>query len=209
MKRITGSQDFEREFNVSRETLDRLRVYAELLEKWNSRINLVSKSTIPDLWHRHMADSAQILALAPKQGRWLDIGSGAGFPGMVAAIMAREQSPELSFSLAESDERKAAFLATVARETATDANILIGRIEGLDPAKADILSARALAPVSQLLEFAERHLNPGGICLFPKGAQAESELTAARQTWHIEAEAFPSMTDSQASIYRIGAFSRV
>ena len=204
-----GPKDFQAEFGVSRETMSDLQAYAALLEKWNSRINLVSQSTLPELWRRHMSDSGQVFSLAGAVGLWVDIGSGAGFPGLVAAVMAKNTYPEMRFVLVESDARKAAFLTTVIRETGANAEVKIARIEELPPAGADILSARALAPMGKLLEYAERHRKQGGICLFPKGAQAESELTAARENWHIEAEAIPSVTDSQAVIYRIGAFARV
>ena len=204
-----GPMEFQAEFGVSRETMHDLEAYAGLLEKWNPRINLIAKSTLPELWRRHMADSAQIYSLAGEEGVWMDIGSGAGFPGMVAAVMAKHERPDQRFLLVESDARKAAFLSTVIRETGANAQVKNARVEDLPPVGADILSARALAPMTSLLGFAEQHLKSEGICLFPKGAKAESELTEARESWHIEAEAIPSVTDSQAVIYRIGAFARV
>jgi len=201
---------FADQFNVSRETIDRLDVYHKLLIKWNSKINLVSRSTIEDAWQRHFVDSAQIWCLADmKAQRWIDLGSGAGFPGLVIAAMAAEKSPELEVILVESDQRKSVFMQTAAREMGVKARVVTERIEKLEPQEADILSARALSSLPQLLEFAEKHRKPDGICLFPKGERVESELTKAATSWHISYETFPSVTDSQAVILRIGEFHRV
>ena len=197
-------------FGVSRETLDRLRVYATLLEKWNPKINLVAKSTIADVWNRHMADSAQLWALAPIEAKtWLDIGSGAGFPGLVIAAIAAEKSPELKVTLVESDQRKSVFLRTAARAMGLSVQVITDRIETLAPQNADILSARALSSLTQLLEFAEKHRKHGGVCLFPKGARVDSELTESSTCWHMSYETFPSVTDTDAVILRIGEFNRV
>ncbi len=197
------------QLNVSRETIARLESLRDLLVKWNPRINLVAKSTIEDAWQRHIVDSAQIWPLADSQAqRWLDIGSGAGFPGLVIAAIAAEKAPHMQIALVESDQRKGVFLQTAAREMGISPTILSERIESLAPQNADILSARALAPLEKLLEFAEQHRNPNGICLFMKGANADSELTSAAASWHISAEKFPSMTDSNAVILRIGEMKR-
>lgn len=205
---ITQS-NFAEVFDVSRETMDRLVIYAGLLGKWNPKINLVANSTLANIWHRHMADSAQIWALAPEGARtWLDIGSGAGFPGLVIAAIAAEKAPELVVTLVESDRRKSVFLQTVAREMGVTAKVITKRIEALEPQKADILSARALAPLTQLFEFAEKHRKTDGICLFPKGARVNSELTEASSCWHMSYETFPSVTDQDAVILRIGEFKR-
>ena len=204
-----SESNFESTFDVSRETMDRLRVYVGLLEKWNPKINLVSKSTIGDVWNRHIADSAQLWALAPKKASiWVDIGSGAGFPGLVIAAMAAEKAPDMTVTLVESDRRKAIFLQTVAREMNVSANIITKRIEDLEPLNADILSARALSSLSQLLEYAEQHRKPDGIGLFPKGARVELELTEASTCWHMSHTTFPSMTDPDAVILSIGEFQR-
>lgn len=201
--------NFAEVFDVSRETMDRLTVYAALLEKWNPKINLVAKSTLSNIWHRHMADSAQILVLAPEGAKtWLDIGSGAGFPGLVIAAIASEKAPSLAITLVESDRRKSVFLMTAAREMGVSVKVITKRIETLEPQNADILSARALAPLTQLLDFADKHRNMDGVCLFSKGKRVDSELTEAASCWHMAYETFPSMTDQDAVILRIGEFTR-
>ena len=202
--------DFQKATNVSRETLEWLEKYAELLLKWNPAINLVSKSTLKDLWSRHMLDSAQIFSLAPKTAtRWVDLGSGGGFPGLVVAAMAKESRPDLRVMLVESDQRKAAFLRTVSRELSLDTQILSQRIEDLTEISADVVSARALAGLPRLLSWSETLLRPGGVCLFPKGATVENEIQEALASWSFVAEKFPSRTDSNATILRIGEFRRV
>lgn len=201
--------EFHRAFDVSRETIERLGVYQALLKKWNPKINLVSKSTIEDSWERHFVDSAQVWNLAPDSARiWLDIGSGAGFPGLVMAAMAAELQPNLTVTLIESDRRKCTFMQTAAREMGVNVTILSERIEALPPQNADVISARALASLPDLLEFAEMHRKPNGVCLFPKGAKADKELTQAAISWHISHETIPSITDSDAVILRIGEFHR-
>lgn len=194
---------------VSRETRARLETYADLLRKWSPRINLVSRATLSQLWERHFADSAQLFELAGvSRGRWVDLGSGGGFPGAVVAILAAEVAPELSVTLIESDGRKAAFLRSVSRETGVPFTTLDQRIEEAPPQAADVLSARALAPLTVLLGHAQRHLAPDGIALFPKGARHETELAEARRDWRFAVEQLPSRTEPAAAIYRIGRVAR-
>ena len=148
------------------ETLRRLEIYGTLLEKWQRAVNLVGKSTLDDLWVRHFADSLQVSQAVPEARRWLDLGSGAGFPGLVTAI--------------ESDQRKCAFLRTVARETAAPALIHCGRVEEILPAldkPIDAVGARALAPLDALLGYAEKFIERGAVGVFSKGKQFEAELT--------------------------------
>ena len=190
---------------VSRETKAKLEKYADLLIRWNQKINLVSASTISDLWSRHFVDSAQIYKRCPAvQGVWADLGSGGGFPGLVIAIIANELNPDLKVVLVESDQRKATFLRTVIRETAISATVKIERIESLAPIGADVVSARALADLSDLLGFAQRHLRPEGIALFQKGAIWQKELAHARKSWCFESEHFKSVTAPEAVILKIG-----
>ncbi len=197
-------------FDVSRETMDRLEVYADLLKKWNPKINLVSKATLADLWTRHIVDSAQIYTLAPKNfTHWVDLGSGGGFPGLVCAIIADERNPAANFTLVESDARKSVFLRTVARETGIKVNVVTDRIERAIPLNADILSARALADLTMLLSFADRHLQESGTALFPKGVNWQKEVEEARKAWFFEYEAITSETESGSIILRIGDISRV
>ncbi len=161
------------------DTLRRLKVYADLLEKWQSAINLIGKSTLDDLWVRHFADLLQIAAAVPEARRWLDLGSGAGFPGLVTAIRYAGE-PDARVHLIESDQRKCAFLRTVARETAAPAIIHCGRIETIAPAleePIDAVSARALAPLETLLAYAGQFIEKGATGVFSKGKHFEAELT--------------------------------
>ncbi len=199
---------FQERFPVSRETLDRLNAYYGLLKAWNARINLVGKTTLDDAWSRHFADSAQLFDLAKGEGRWVDIGSGAGFPGMVIAIMSAEAGLH-RVVLVESDQRKASFLRTVARELGLSVKVISRRIEDVEPLCADVLSARALAPLALLLGYAERHLSPDGQALFPKGEKAEAEIADALEQWRFDCEKHPSVTDARASVLSIGDISRV
>ena len=201
-------KEFAERFNVSRETIEKLDVYAGLLQKWNRSINLVSPSTIDGLWDRHFADSAQILSISsPKTESWTDLGSGGGFPGAVVAILANKT--DLNVTLIESDQRKATFLRAVARETDTNMTILAQRAEEADTTRANIVSARALAPLDVLLGYVERHIAPDGLALLLKGANAASEVDLARKTWSFTCESIPSVTDNQAAILKIGDIKRV
>lgn len=194
--------------DVSRETQERLEHYLSLLEKWNPAINLVSKSTLRDAWGRHFIDSAQLMSVAPTAAHWADLGSGGGFPGMVCAIMAKEVSPDTVFTLVESDQRKSAFLRTVSRETDTPVRVIAERFENVPPLGADVLSARALAPLTALLGFAEQHLSPKGTCLFPKGGNWRAEVKVALETWRFDAVEHQSRTDPASVILSIKDIAR-
>lgn len=195
--------------DVSRETLDRLKVYTELVKKWNPRINLVSKRSLEDLWVRHILDSVQLYGEVENFKHWLDIGSGGGFPGMVIGILSASQFPEMKVTLIESDKRKCTFLKTVARETDTKISVLSERIEQAEPQNADVVSARALADLKNLLEFAERHLVDGGTALFPKGVTWQREVENAQKEWHFDYEVTDSLTQSGAVILKVKGASRV
>jgi 16S rRNA (guanine527-N7)-methyltransferase len=189
---------------VSRETRERLNTYAELLRKWQRSINLFGPRTLDDLWNRHFTDSAQLLPLIPPSARVLvDFGSGAGFPGLVLAILGVSQ-----VHLIESDQRKATFLREVARATGTPVTVHAKRIEQVASFPADVVSARALAPLGDLLGFAAPFLHPDSLCLFPKGQMAEDELTAASRTWNINVDRIQSVTDPSATILRLSQVSR-
>lgn len=200
---------FQAAFNVSRETVQRLEIYLDLLRRWNPRINLVSPRTLDQAWHRHMADSAQLWPLSPRTGPWLDLGSGAGFPGLVIAILAADQTPGLGVTLVESDQRKAAFLSTVARATGVTATILDARIEAIPPQSAVVITARALAPLDSLLGMVEKHRQPTGVALFPKGETVHTEIASAEQHWRFAHRIHPSLTENRAAIVEIGAINRV
>lgn len=202
--------DFAGMANVSRETMARLETFALLLEKWNPKINLVAASTLADMWTRHMADSAQVFGLVREDANiWADLGTGGGFPGLVVAILADELRPDMRVICVESDQRKATFLRTVVRETGIGAEIVVGRIEEVPPIGADIISARALAALPKLLSYAQRHLRPGGEALFLKGAAHEKEVSEALESWSFRLDTYPSKTDPDATILKIGDIRRV
>jgi len=201
---------FAQAFDVSRETADRLTLYADLLAKWNRAINLVSKATLPALWTRHFADSAQLLSLAGTAPRhWADLGTGGGFPGLVVAILAAEICPRLQVTCVESDRRKAAFLQSVGRETGVDVTVIPERIETLAPLGADVVSARALAPLEVLIGHAARHLGDRGTALFLKGTGYRAEVETALAHWTFRLDTIPSRTDPGSAILKIGSIRRV
>ncbi len=181
-----------------------------MVGKWSPAINLVSKASLGDIWERHVVDSAQLWRLRPAAlRRWVDLGAGAGFPGLVVAILASETVPDLDVRLIESDARKAVFLREAARVTGTRVEVLAERIDEVGPQAADVVSARALAPLSQLLGHLERHARPGGIGLFPKGETVHKEIEEAQGTWTFTFELHPSQSRAGAAIVEVGALSRV
>jgi 16S rRNA (guanine527-N7)-methyltransferase len=189
---------------VSRETLDRLQTYLDLLVRWQKTINLVGPATLADPWRRHILDSAQLRRLVPGDARRLaDLGSGAGLPGLVLAILG---VPEVH--LLESDRRKAAFLREAARACGIAVTVHAARIEVVSPLAADVVTARALAPLPNLLAMAEWHLRPGGTALFLKGRNAETELTAARESWTMRVQQEVSLSDPESQILIISEIRR-
>ena len=207
---IATPEDFAHTFAVSRETIERLKTYEALLKQWQKTINLVAPSTLAEIWHRHFADSAQLLVLAPAAEHWLDLGSGAGFPGLVLAILLKERGRG-RVTLIESDTRKAAFLAEVARRTGVAVDIQGTRIEkSATQAKlglVDVVTARALAPLPRLLELSAPFFSGPTIGLFLKGREAETEVEAAKKLWNFEAELKPSLTDNSGRIVVIRALN--
>ena len=196
--------------SVSRETNERLSHYIDLLRKWNPSINLVAKSTIQSAWTRHIIDSAQVFDMVEGPvAHWADLGSGGGFPGLVIAIMAMDVGSPRKVSLVESDARKCAFLRTVIRETGAKADVVNARIEEVEPLGADVLSARALADLSSLLGFAERHMTSEGVALFPKGENWQKEVQAAQSKWRFDYQFVKSETETGPVILRITGVSRV
>ena len=189
--------------DVSRETQERLEAYVALLTKWNAKINLVGPSTLPDVWRRHILDSAQIHDRVAPAGVLIDLGSGAGLPGLILAIMGGPQ-----VHLIESDARKCAFLHEAARVTGTAVTIHNKRIEAVPPIEADVVTARALAPLAQLLDHAVRFLKPAGKCVFLKGARQADELTEARKTWHMSVTERPSLSDPSGVILELESPAR-
>ena len=205
-------EGFARETGVSRETLSRFERYATLLGEWNRTINLVSAGSLADLWRRHMLDSAQLLDHLPPApyGRprvIADLGSGAGFPGLVLALL---EAGEVH--LIEADRRKAAFLREATRRLGLTVALHTCRIEALAPLAADVITARACAPLPRLLAYSAALLGPARagpqVCLFLKGKRVDQELTEADGEWNIAVERFPSRSDPSGTILRIGLFGR-
>jgi len=190
---------------VSRETVARLEALVETLLHWQKAINLVSRATLADVWTRHVLDSAQLAPLIPNGASTLvDLGSGGGFPGLVLATL----RPELEVTLIEADARKSAYLGEAARKMGLpkQPKLVVSRIETAPPANADVVTARALAPLGQLLAWAAPHKSDPAICLFHKGKGWQAELTEAMKDWEIEYTPQPSVTDSDAVILRIGSY---
>ena len=182
----------------------RLERFASLLARWNRRINLVSSGDLTKLWPRHICDSLQLAAHVPAAATIIDLGSGAGFPGLILAI--RTGNP---VTLIEADTRKAAFLREAARETGAHVTILNARIEDATPPAASIVTARALAPLPTLLHWAAPLLLPSGCCLFLKGKSVEDELTEAGTRWHMTIERTPSRTDPEGVILALSHIRRI
>ncbi|WP_170468227.1 16S rRNA (guanine(527)-N(7))-methyltransferase RsmG [Ruegeria arenilitoris] len=196
------------DLDVSRETFERLTTYVKLVKQWNPKINLVSRKSLDDIWVRHIKDSVQVYRCAQPYASWVDLGSGGGFPGMVCAIMAIEDAPDAQFTFVESDQRKSAFLRNVARECGAKCRVISKRIEAVEPLNADVLSARALADLSKLLSFCDRHLSSSGLALLPKGERWKKELEDAQREWNFDVDPITSLTEPQAVILKIKGVTR-
>jgi 16S rRNA (guanine527-N7)-methyltransferase len=204
-----GKEAILERFGVSRESGERLETYVGLLLTWQARINLIGSSTRDDIWMRHIADALQLLALLPDNTRTLaDLGSGAGIPGLVLAI-----TRPLEAHLFESNLKKGAFLREAARQTRARAQVHSLRIEGAasiaGTIKAEAVTARALAPLSRLLDYAAPFLQNGAIGYFHKGQDVDAELTNATKSWKLQVEKHPSMTDSRGLILVVKEAHRV
>jgi 16S rRNA (guanine527-N7)-methyltransferase len=195
---------------VSRETLARLDAFVELLLEWQEHTNLIAKSTVPLLWRRHISDSLQLVPLAPSARTWIDLGSGAGFPGLVIAC-ALADTPGAKVHLVEATGKKAAFLREASRVTGAMADVHAVRIDkfvGSFKAQPDAVTARALAPLKLLLDQSVSLLEGGAVGLFPKGQDVEAELTEASKYWNIDAQLVPSRTDPKGRIVVVRALER-
>lgn len=202
-------QNFIRDADVSRETFERLELFTELLKQWNPKFNLVSRDSMDDLWRRHMVDSAQLHKMIPEyDGALVDVGSGAGFPGMILAIMGLA-----NVHLVESSERKCAFLREAARKTdcpVTIHNIRLGD-KAPQPAqlpKAEIITARAVSPLVNLLDIVFSMVYDSTCCIFHKGSRVDDELKAAREKWRFELERLPSGSDPSGAILKLRQIGR-
>lgn len=185
-------------------TMSRLTSFAQLVTQWNTKINLISPATLPEIWTRHIADSAQLYRLLPERAsRLVDIGSGAGFPGIVMAIILASSERDMKIDLIESDRRKAAFLAVALRELRLHASIHARRADEVGPLRADVVTARALAPLHQLMPLAMRHLDQDGICIFPKGRRYREELALSSASGLVR-DIVQSRIDPESAILVIG-----
>jgi 16S rRNA (guanine527-N7)-methyltransferase len=192
------------EFGVSRETLHRLDLYVDILLQWQQRINLISPATIPELWSRHVLDSVQLVRLKPDARQWVDLGSGGGLPGLVIACFLAETA-DGRIHLIESNGKKAAFLRHVAITLSLPAEIHAQRIEEVIPnlPQPDVVTARALATLDQLIGYSNLLLKRGAIGLFLKGRDVDGELTAAQRNWHLSYTLHQSVTEPTARIVEI------
>jgi 16S rRNA (guanine527-N7)-methyltransferase len=195
-------EEFQTVFNVSRETLERLKTYEALLHKWQKAINLVSPESLKDSWQRHFADSAQLADLIPKNARVADLGSGAGFPGLVLAML----RPDLEIHLMESDGRKCEFLKNVSRETQTRITVHNDRVEKIaESIRPDVITARAFAPLKDILALTESVAAQNAHLMYVllKGRGAEEEVEEALKTYDFTNEYRPSSTEKDARILTI------
>lgn len=169
--------------------MEKLRLFQTLVEKWTPKINLIARSTVAEIWSRHIADSARVcLVPLPKAAKWVDLGSGGGFPGLIVAVVLADRGEKTEVVLVESDQRKATFLREAARQLGLTVTVRAERAETMQPQAAEVVSARALASLSELCGFAARHLASGGTCLFPKGEKAVEEIAEARKSWRFDLE---------------------
>lgn len=192
------------DFDVSHETLNRLRAYVDLLLQWQSRINLISPHTVSEVWTRHILDSVQLFRLKPEASHWVDLGSGAGLPGVVIACVLAEV-PGADVHLIESNSKKAAFLRHAVTTLRLPAVVHTNRIEAVVELlpRIDVVTARALASLEELIGYSNLLLKKGAVGLFPKGRDFEEELTAAQRSWHFSYVLHQSMTDSEARIIEV------
>lgn len=196
--------------DVSRETMAELQIFADLVVKWTPKINLIARGSVAAIWDRHIADSVQIHHYTPETYlKWVDIGSGGGFPGIVIAILAKTRHPAAKIILIESDQRKAVFLRAAVRDLKLNASVLAERVEDADPQGADVVSARALSALSGLLPLVDRHLKSDGLAILHKGKRAHDEISQARQSWSFTLEQHASFTDPEARILAIQRMSQL
>ena len=189
---------------VSHETIRRLDDFEALLKKWNPAINLISRADTDRIWPRHILDSVQVFNCVQLPiNKWFDFGSGGGFPGIVCAVLCAEKGIEVDLHLVESDTRKAVFLRQIVGELSLNATVHAKRIEAFDAGKSDVISARALASLSELLEMSYPHSTPQTQYVFPKGRRADQELNDAQKRWDMRVERIPSLTDGEATILKL------
>lgn len=202
-----GPEAFAEKVRVSRETLDRLKIHVDLLRDWSARHNLVSQRSLDDVWRRHVWDSAQLTAFVPRNATKIaDLGSGAGFPGLVLAALLRER---VSVTLYEATRKKADFLQVAAKAMDLEVEIRNVRIEDVPNRPFDVVVARALAPLGGLLDYSQRFCTPRTVCLFLKGQSVAAELTEARKSWRMKVSQHQSMTHPSGVILEIRELGHV
>lgn len=202
------AEDFASQTNVSRETLADYQAWQALLFKWNRKINLVSPAALDDFWRRHALDSWQITPyMADRACNYIDLGSGAGFPGIALAIAAKSKTPESHILMVESAGKKASFLKTVIRELHLPASVTSQRAEEIPAKPYDIVSARAFAPLDRLLNYAQPFWGEATIGLFLKGGNVQDELTDADKSWTYSKDVIPSLSESTGCILKITGLS--
>ena len=196
--------EFVKSLNVSRETLNGFYEYETLLSKWNEKINLVSKNTLVDIWERHFLDSGQIIKHVEVSGkRWVDVGSGAGFPGLVVALLLRDRKIDCDLVVVEKNPKKVFFLNEVIRKLNLSVEVVNDNIDNLEPLNADILTARAFSELNNLIEIAFRHRKKEGICLFLKGENYRIELDKTLNYWFFDYDIVDSLSSSSGKIIRV------
>ena len=196
--------EFVKSLNVSRETLSSFYEYKTLLYKWNEKINLVSKHTLINIWERHFLDSGQIIIDVDASGkRWVDVGSGAGFPGLVVALLLRDRKVDCDLILVEKHPKKVFFLKEVIRKLNLSVEVVNENIYTLEPLNADILTARAFSELNNLMEIAFRHRKKEGICLFLKGENYKIELDKTLNNWFFDYDIVGSLSSSSGNIIRV------
>ncbi|MEH6474389.1 MAG: 16S rRNA (guanine(527)-N(7))-methyltransferase RsmG [Sneathiella sp.] len=198
-------QEFQKLTGVSRETLEKFSTYVALLTKWQKAINLVSNKSLPDVWERHVLDSYQILKHAPAdKGVWIDMGSGAGFPALIVAMVS-----DFDVHVIESDHRKCQFMREVSRETSTPITIHTKRIDAVEPFPATVISARALASLEKLLEYSEDFTTDETVFLYLKGQDVDAELTQAAKCWSMSSIKHQSLSSNEGSVLELRNVTRV
>jgi 16S rRNA (guanine527-N7)-methyltransferase len=204
-----GPEEFAACAGVSRETLERLKLYAAMLEDWNTRQNLVSEASLQTMWRRHFWDSAQLVKFIPKEAKSLvDLGAGAGFPGVVLAELKRGD-PKFKVVLYEATAKKCRFLKAVVERLALDVDIRQGRIEDSPRQAFKVITARACAPLTKLLAYAQRFWGKDTVAVFLKGQNVEPELTQSHKSWRMQVERHPSQSDASGVILEIHELRRV
>ncbi len=196
-------------YNVSRETFEKLELYKSLLLEWQKRFNLVGGKTVENVWERHFEDSAQLFDFIPQKASLLyDFGSGAGFPGMVLAIMASEKTPYLKIKLVESTGKKTMYLNEVASRTNTNVEIINDRIEKIKVEKADVITSRAMTSLNELLAYAYPFCKKETLCIFPKGKKYAEEIKEAQKNWKFDCQIKDSVTSNEGRILLINHLSK-